>query len=224
MGQKANPIGLRLGKFYTWDSLWYAKSKKGYSNYLYNDLSIRAFLSKKLANSSVSKIVIERLNKKINVNVHSSRPGLIIGKKGDDINIIRGQIEKIAANCTGGDYNIGSNDGNCEVSLNVIEQKKPDLDAVLVADSIARQIKGRASYKKVMKKAMLSTMKAGASGVKISVSGRLGGAEIARREWYKEGRIPLHTLRANIKYAKAEAQTQQGVIGVTVWIYLGEKH
>ena len=204
MGQKVNPAGLRLNINRTWDSKWFAD--RNYATQLQEDLRIRSYLNDKLKNASVSRVVIERIAKKINVVIFSSQPGLIIGKKGADIDTLK----KTLVNMT-----------NSEMSLNIIEVKKADIDAVIVAKSIATQIEKRISYKKAMKKAVQNALRGGAKGVKINCAGRLNGAEIAREEWYREGRVPLHTLRADIDYGYSRAHTTYGVIGVRVWIYRG---
>lgn len=205
MGQKVNPAGLRLNINRTWDSKWFAD--RNYATQLQEDLRIRSYLNDKLKNASVSRVVIERIAKKINVVIFSSQPGLIIGKKGADIDTLK----KTLVNMT-----------NSEMSLNIIEVKKADIDAVIVAKSIATQIEKRISYKKAMKKAVQNALRSGAKGVKINCAGRLNGAEIAREEWYREGRVPLHTLRADIDYGYSRAHTTYGVIGVRVWIYRGD--
>lgn len=205
MGQKVNPAGLRLNINRTWDSKWFAD--RNYATQLQEDLRIRSYLNDKLKNASVSRVVIERIAKKINVVIFSSQPGLIIGKKGADIDTLK----KTLVNMT-----------NSEMNLNIIEVKKADIDAVIVAKSIATQIEKRISYKKAMKKAVQNALRSGAKGVKINCAGRLNGAEIAREEWYREGRVPLHTLRADIDYGYSRAHTTYGVIGVRVWIYRGD--
>ena len=205
MGQKVNPAGLRLNINRTWDSKWFAD--RNYATQLQEDLRIRSYLNDKLKNASVSRVVIERIAKKINVVIFSSQPGLIIGKKGADIDTLK----KTLVNMT-----------NSEMNLNIIEVKKADIDAVIVAKSIATQIEKRISYKKAMKKAVQNALRSGAKGGKINCAGRLNGAEIAREEWYREGRVPLHTLRADIDYGYSRAHTTYGVIGVRVWIYRGD--
>ena len=205
MGQKVNPVGLRLNINKTWDSRWY--SDKSYAVLLQEDLKIRDFLNKKLKGASVSNIVIERVAKKINVIIFTSQPGLVIGKKGADIDLLKKELSKMT---------------DKELSVNIMEVKKPDLNAVITAKSIAFQIERRISYKKAMKKAVQNAMRSGAKGVKINCAGRLNGAEIAREEWYREGRVPLHTLRADIDYGYCQAHTTYGVIGVKVWIYRGD--
>ena len=206
MGQKVSPIGLRIGINRGWDANWYA-NKSDFSKYLENDLKIRKFLSKKLADAGVSTIEIERNAKRCEVIIHTSRPGVIIGKGGEEIENLKKEISKLV---------------NEEIQISIVDVKKPDLDAKLVADSIAQQIENRASFRMAQKKAIRNVMKAGAKGVKTLVSGRLNGADIARSEGYCEGTIPLHTLRADVDYALAEADTTFGKIGVKVWIYKGE--
>ncbi len=205
MGQKVNPAGLRLNINRTWDSRWFAD--KNYAVQLQEDLKIRAFLDKKLKNASISHVVIERISKKINVIIFSSQPGLIIGKKGADIDALKKSLSKMTTS---------------DVNLNIVEVKRGDLDAVIVAKSITSQIEKRISYKKAMKKAVQNALRAGAKGVRVNCAGRLNGAEIAREEWYREGRVPLHTLRADIDYGYSRAQTTYGIIGVRVWIYKGD--
>ncbi|HOU66945.1 MAG TPA: 30S ribosomal protein S3 [Thermomonas sp.] len=205
MGHKVNPIGLRLGINRTWDSRWYAK-KGEYGQLLHEDIKIRAFLEEKLKAAGVSKIIIERPHKKCRVTIHSARPGVVIGKKGADIEKLRSELAKFTAS---------------EVVLNIVEIRKPEIDAKLVAESIAQQLERRVAFRRAMKRAVQSAMRLGAGGIKITCSGRLGGAEIARIEWYREGRVPLHTLRADIDYAVATANTQYSAIGVKVWIYRG---
>lgn len=206
MGQKVNPTGLRLGINRTWQSRWYADKEK-YGSLLIEDLKIRRYLKKSVPQAGISKIVIERLAKKLVVTVHASRPGVIIAKKGTGIEKLNADLSKLV-------------DG--EVSLNVLEIRKPDLDAHLVAESIAQKISRRGSHKRAMKQAMESTMRMGAEGIRVAVSGRLGGAEIARREEYREGRVPLHTLRADVDYGSCDAATTYGICGVKVWIFKGE--
>jgi small subunit ribosomal protein S3 len=205
MGQKVNPISLRLGVNRTWDSRWYAD--ENYTDYLHEDLKIRKFLKEKLAQAGVSKIVIERPAKKARVTIHSARPGVVIGKKGQDIELLRKDIQKLTES---------------EVQLNILEVRKPELDAQLVADSVAQQLERRVAFRRAMKRVMQSAIRLGAEGIKVCCSGRLGGAEIARTEYYREGRVPLHTLRADIDYATSTARTTYGAIGVKVWIYKGE--
>ena len=206
MGQKVNPIGLRLGINRSWDSMWYAK-KSDYSKFLIEDHKIREYIRKNIVNAGVSEIIIERSSKKCTVSIYTSRPGFVIGKKGSDIEKIKKQISKITES---------------EVSVNIKEVKKPVLNAFLVAENIAQQLVKRIAYRRAMKRAMQATMRLGAKGIKVCVSGRLAGNAIARSEWLREGSIPLHTLRANLDYSEAEALTTYGVIGVKVWIYKGE--
>jgi small subunit ribosomal protein S3 len=206
MGQKINPIGLRLGVNRTWESRWYAGSNE-YAKLLHEDLKIRKMLKKRLKNASVSKIVIERPHKKCRVTIHTARPGVVIGKKGSDIETLRRELSKMV-------------DG--EVFLNLVEVRKPEIDANLVAESIAQQLERRVAFRRAMKRSLQSAMRMGAKGCKIICGGRLGGAEIARSEQYQEGSVPLHTLRADIDYGTAEAKTAMGIIGIKVWIYKGE--
>ena len=206
MGQKVNPIGFRLGVNRGWDSVWFAR-KSDYGKYLIEDYKIREFIKKNILNSGVSEIVIERSGKKCSVFIHTSRPGFVIGKKGSDIEKIKGKISKITES---------------EVSVNIKEIKKPELNAYLVAENISQQLVKRIAYRRAMKRAMQSAMRLGAKGIKVTLSGRLAGNEIAISEWLREGSIPLHTLRANLDYAEAEALTTYGIIGVKVWIYKGE--
>ena len=206
MGQKINPIGLRLGINRGWDSTWFAK-KKDFGRYLIEDFKIRKYIKKNILNSGVSEIIIERSSKKCTVSIHTSRPGFVIGKKGSDIDKIKNNLSKFTSN---------------EVTLNIKEVKKPETNAYLVAENIAQQLVKRISYRRAMKRAMQSCLRLGAKGIKVSVSGRLGGNEIARTEWLRDGSIPSHTLRADIDYAEAEALTTYGIIGIKVWIYKGE--
>ncbi|MEL0309596.1 MAG: 30S ribosomal protein S3 [Gammaproteobacteria bacterium] len=206
MGQKVNPIGIRLGISRDHNSVWFAEKDK-YREILFNDFQVREFLKKELDNAFVSKIHIERPSQSAKVTIHTARPGMIIGKRGEDIDRLREKLTQIM---------------NVPVSLNIQEIRKPDLDAQLVAANIALQLEKRAMFRRVMKRAAQNTMRQGALGVKIKVSGRLGGAEIARSEWHKEGRVPLHTLRADVDYGLAEAKTTYGIIGVKVWIFRGE--
>jgi len=206
MGQKVNPVGFRLGVNRSWDSIWFAK-KGEYGKYLIEDYKIREFIKKNITNAGVSEIVIERSSKKCVVSIHTSRPGFVIGKKGSDIEKIKTKISKITKD---------------EVSVNIKEIKKPELNAYLVAENIAQQLEKRVAYRRAMKRAIQGTMRLGAKGIKVCVSGRLAGNDIARSEWLREGSIPLHTLRANLDYAEAEALTTYGIIGVKVWIYKGE--
>ena len=206
MGQKVNPIGIRLGISRDHNSVWFAEKDK-YREILFNDFQVREFLKKELDNAFVSKIHIERPAQSAKVTIHTARPGMIIGKRGEDIDRLREKLTQIM---------------NVPVSLNIQEIRKPDLDAQLVAANIALQLEKRAMFRRVMKRAAQNTMRQGALGVKLKVSGRLGGAEIARSEWHKEGRVPLHTLRADVDYGLAEAKTTYGIIGAKVWIFRGE--
>lgn len=206
MGQKVHPNGLRLGIVKDWNSVWYADSKN-FSKTLNDDLKVRDFLNKKLAHASVSKIKIERPAQNANITIFTARPGIIIGKKGEDVEGLRTKLAQIMG---------------VPVHINISEIKKPELDAKLVGDNVAQQLEKRVMFRRAMKRAVQTAMKLGAEGVKIAVAGRLGGAEIARTEWYREGRVPLHTLRADIDYATSEALTTYGIIGVKVWIFKGE--
>jgi len=206
MGQKVNPIGLRLGINRTWDSRWYA-GKAEYGKLLAEDIKIRETLMRELKQAAVSKIVIERPHKKCRVTVHSARPGIVIGKKGADIEKLRKRVAALTAS---------------EVHINIVEVRKPEVDASLVAASIAQQLERRVAFRRAMKRAVQSAMRLGAEGIRITCGGRLGGAEIARTEWYREGRVPLHTLRADIDYGQATANTAYGTCGVKVWIFKGE--
>lgn len=208
MGQKVNPIGLRLGVIKSWDSKWYAT--KRYSELLKADESIRKFIAKKFSTAGVAKVEIKRASKLLWVNIYTSRPGIIIGKKGSGVEALKDQLARLVKTPKG------------ELNLNVYEVKKPDLDATLVADSIKQQLERRVSFRRAMKKALAQTMKAGAKGIKVQCSGRLGGADMSRVERYREGRVPLHTLRADIDYGTAEALTTYGLIGVKVWIFKKE--
>ena len=205
MGQKVSPTGFRLGITEEWRSRWYAD--KDYAKNLANDLAIRKFLDKQLARAAVSKIEIERPGDKIKIIVTTARPGVVIGKKGAEIDSLRKKLEKVA---------------NGPVSIEVVEVKRPELDAALIAQSVAEQLEGRVAFRRAMRKAVQSARKSGAKGIRIQCSGRLGGAEMSRREWYREGRVPLHTLRAKIDYGFATAATTMGSIGVQVWVYHGE--
>ena len=207
MGQKVHPTGIRLGIVTDWTSKWFAEAKD-YEDFLNNDLYVRSHLKKKLAQASVSRITIERTAGKANLTIHTARPGLVIGKKGEDIENLRREVAKM----------MGLN----RVHINIEEIRKPELDAQLVAESVAQQLERRIMFRRAMKRAVSNSMRLGALGVKINVAGRLNGAEIARSEWYREGRVPLHTLRADIDYGFAEAMTTYGVIGVKVWIFKGE--
>ena len=206
MGQKVNPIGMRLQVNRTWDSRWYADDKD-YGNLLLEDLKIRDFIHKELKAAGISRVIIERPHKKCRVTIHTARPGVIIGKKGADIEGLRKKLAKFTAS---------------ELHLNIVEVRKPELDAQLVAESIAQQMERRVSFRRAMKRGVQNAMRMGALGIRVNVAGRLGGAEIARTEWYREGRVPLHTLRANIDYAEAEALTAYGIIGIKCWIFKGE--
>jgi small subunit ribosomal protein S3 len=206
MGQKVNPNGIRLGIVKPWNSTWFANTQD-FADNLDGDFKVRKFLTKELANASVSRITIERPAKSIRVTIHTARPGIVIGKKGEDVEKLRNAVSQIAG---------------VPAQINIAEVKKPELDAKLVADSIASQLERRVMFRRAMKRAVQSAMRLGAKGIKVEVSGRLGGAEIARSEWYREGRVPLHTLRADIDYATSEALTTYGIIGVKVWIFKGE--
>ncbi len=206
MGQKINPIGMRLQINRTWDSRWYAKTAE-FGDLLLEDIRMREFINKECKQAGVSKVIIERPHKKCRVTIHTARPGVIIGKKGADIETLRRKL----ANMT-----------DSELHLNIVEVRKPEMDAQLVADSIAQQLERRISFRRAMKRSVQNTMRMGALGIRVNVAGRLGGAEIARTEWYREGRVPLHTLRADIDYATAEAKTPYGIIGIKVWIFKGE--
>ena len=207
MGQKVNPTGIRLGITENWKSRWFA-GNKDYANYLNADIQVRKFLMNKLSAASVSRIEIERPARNAKISIHSARPGVIIGKKGSDIETLKRDVSKIM---------------DVPVHITIEEIRKPELDAKLVAESVAQQLERRIMFRRAMKRAVQSTMRNGAQGIKISLSGRLGGAEIARTEWYREGRVPLHTFRADIDYNTAEAATTYGIIGIKVWIFKGEK-
>jgi small subunit ribosomal protein S3 len=209
MGQKVNPYGIRLGITRDWMSKWYA-SKKQFPANVHTDFRVREFLTTRLKDASVSRIHIERAAKKVNITIQTARPGIVIGKKGEDIEKVRQETARMLG--------MAVND----VRLNIAEIRKPELDSKLVADSIAQQIEKRVMFRRAMKRAVMSTMRSGALGVKVRVSGRLNGSEIARTEWYREGRIPLHTFRADIDYGLSEALTTYGIIGVKVWIFKGE--
>ncbi|MBM3619987.1 MAG: 30S ribosomal protein S3 [Alphaproteobacteria bacterium] len=206
MGQKVNPIGLRLGINRTWDSRWYA-GEGAYARLLHEDIRIRDFLRDRLRQAGVSKIVIERPAKKARVTIHTARPGVVIGKKGADIEKLRAELGKMS---------------QAEVSLNIVEIRKPEIDATLIAENIAQQLERRVAFRRAMKRAVQSAMRLGALGIRINCSGRLGGAEIARMEWYREGRVPLHTLRADVDYGTATGFTTFGTCGVKVWVFKGE--
>ncbi len=206
MGQKVNPIGLRLGINRTWESRWYANTAE-YGNLLHDDLAMRAFIMKELKAASISRVIIERPHKKCRITIYTARPGVVIGKKGGDIEKLRKKLADIA---------------ECEVFLNLVEVRKPEVDANIVADSIAQQLERRVSYRRAMKRSLQSAMRMGAIGCKMKLGGRLGGVEIARVEQYQEGSVPLHTLRADIDYGTARAMTTMGIIGIKVWINKGE--
>lgn len=206
MGQKVHPHGIRLGIVKPWSSTWFANTQD-FADNLDGDFKVRKFLNKELANASVSRITIERPAKSIRVTIHTARPGIVIGKKGEDVEKLRNAVAAIAG---------------VPAQINIAEVKKPELDAKLVADSIASQLERRVMFRRAMKRAVQNAMRLGAKGIKVEVSGRLGGAEIARSEWYREGRVPLHTLRADIDYATMRAETTYGTIGVKVWIFRGE--
>jgi len=207
MGQKVSPVGIRLGITRDWNARWYADSKN-YSDFLVSDIAIREELNKELAHASISKINIERVANGVRITIHTARPGVVIGKKGEDIEKLKAKISKMAG---------------LPVNINIEEIKKPELDAKLVAESIAQQLEKRIQFRRAMKRAVGNAMRLGAEGIKVTVSGRLNGADIARAEWYREGRVPLHTFRADIDYATFEADTTYGKIGVKVWIFKGEK-
>jgi small subunit ribosomal protein S3 len=209
MGQKVNPLGIRLGITRDWSSKWFA-SRRQFPLLVYTDFRVREFLKKKLTDASVSRVLIERAAKKVNITIQTARPGIVIGKKGEDIEKLRAETAKMLGMTLS------------DVRLNIAEIRKPELDAQLVAESISQQIEKRVMFRRAMKRAVMSTMRSGALGIKVRMSGRLNGAEIARTEWYREGRIPLHTFRADIDYGLAEAKTTYGVIGIKVWIFKGE--
>lgn len=206
MGQKVNPISIRLGVNRTWDSRWYAEGKE-YSNLLHQDFKIREFITNRLKQAGIAKVIIERPAKRPQVTVHAARPGVIIGKKGADIEQLRKDLNELSGS---------------EVALNIVEVRKPEVDAQLVAELVAQQLERRASFRRAMKRSVQTAMRLGAGGIQINCAGRLGGAEIARTEWYREGRVPLHTLRADVDYGFAEGLTTYGIIGVKVWIYRGD--
>ena len=206
MGQKVSPVGLRLGVNRTWDSRWYAEGND-YGNLLHEDLKIRKFVMKELSQAGISKVIIERPAKKCRVTIYSARPGVIIGKKGADIEKLRSKIARFTSS---------------DVSLNIVEVRKPEIDAKLIADNIAQQLERRVAFRRAMKRAVQSAIRLGAGGIRINCAGRLGGAEIARTEWYREGRVPLHTLRADIDYGVSEALTAYGICGIKVWVFKGE--
>ncbi len=205
MGQKTNPIGLRVGVNRTWDSRWYAS--RDYAGLLHEDLRLRGFLMERLGQAGISRVVIERPAKRARITIHTARPGVVIGKKGADIEKLRQELSKK----TGG-----------EVALNIVEIRKPEIDAKLVAENIAQQLERRVAFRRAMKRAVQSAMRLGAQGIRINCGGRLGGAEIARVEWYREGRVPLHTLRADVDFGVATAKTTYGTCGVKVWVFKGE--
>jgi len=205
MGQKVNPIGLRVGINRTWDSRWYAN--RNFAELLHQDLKLKKYLTDRLGQAGVSRIVIERPAKKARVTIHTARPGVVIGKKGADIEKLRSDLAKMTGS---------------EVSLNIVEIRKPEIDAKLVAENIAQQLARRVAFRRAMKRAVQSAMRLGAEGIRINCGGRLGGAEIARMEWYREGRVPLHTLRADVDYGVATAKTTYGTCGVKVWVFKGE--
>lgn len=205
MGHKVNPVGLRLGINRTWDSRWYAG--KDYAGLLHEDFRIREYLQDRLRQAGLSKVVIERPAKKARVTLHTARPGVVIGKKGQDIERLRRDLARMTAS---------------DVHLNIVEIRKPEIDAKLVAENVAQQLERRVAFRRAMKRAVQSAMRLGALGIRINCGGRLGGAEIARTEWYREGQVPLHTLRAEIDYGHAEARTAYGICGVKVWVYKGE--
>jgi len=206
MGQKVHPTGFRLGIVTDWNSKWYAETKD-YANYLNNDIQVREYLKKKLQHASVSRIQIQRPAKNARITIYTARPGIVIGKKGEDIERLRKEVSKMMG---------------IPVHINIEEIRKPELDAQLVAESVAQQLEKRIMFRRAMKRAVTNAMRIGAKGIRINVAGRLNGAEIARGEWYREGRVPLHTLRADIDYGLAEALTTYGIIGVKVWIFKGE--
>lgn len=206
MGQKVNPIGLRLGINRTWDSRWYANDET-YAGLLHEDIKLRNYLFDKLSQAGISRVVIERPAKKARVTIHSARPGVVIGKKGADIERLRKEVAEMT---------------DSEVHLNIVEIRKPEIDAKLVAENIAQQLERRVAFRRAMKRAVQSAMRLGAEGIRINCAGRLGGAEIARTEWYREGRVPLHTLRADVDYGTATGRTTYGACGVKVWVFKGE--
>ncbi|MGZ0186443.1 MAG: 30S ribosomal protein S3 [Alphaproteobacteria bacterium] len=205
MGHKVNPVGLRIGINRTWESRWYAGND--YGKILHEDLAIREYLTTKLAQAGISRILIERPAKKPRITIHSARPGVVIGKKGADIDKLRLDLNKIV---------------NSDVSINIVEVRKPEVDAQLVAENVAQQLERRVSFRRALKRSVQSAMRLGALGIRLNAAGRLGGAEIARTEWYREGRVPLHTLRADIDYGFSEAKTTYGICGIKCWIFKGE--
>ena len=206
MGNKTNPIGMRLQVNRTWDSRWYADTKD-YGDLLLEDIRMREFINEECKQAGVSRVIIERPHRKCRVTIHTARPGVIIGKKGADIEVLRKKLARMT---------------DSELHLNIVEVRKPELDAQLAAESIAQQLERRVSFRRAMKRSVQNAMRMGSLGIRVNVAGRLGGAEIARTEWYREGRVPLHTLRADIDYAHAEAKTAYGIIGIKVWIFKGE--
>ncbi len=206
MGQKVNPIGFRVGIYKGWNSKWYGE--KDYAKFLHEDVKIRNFIKKKLHHAGISKIEIERRASSVRIVVHTAKPGMVIGKKGSEIDILKKDVAKFT--------------GNNSIDIDIQEVRKPDLDAQLVAENIALQMERRVAFRRAMKKGVTTSLKLGAKGIKVMCAGRLGGSEIARTEWYREGRVPLHTLRADIDYGFAEAMTTYGLIGVKVWVYRGE--
>lgn len=206
MGQKVHPIGIRLGISSEWNSKWYADSRQ-FADYLESDLKVRDFIKRKLGHAAISRIHIERPARNVHITIHTARPGVVIGKKGEDIEALRKQVAAMLG---------------VPVHINIEEVRKPELDAQLVAESVAQQLERRIMFRRAMKRAVANAMRIGAQGIKINIAGRLNGAEIARSEWYREGRVPLHTLRADIDYGFAEAHTTYGIIGIKVWIFKGE--
>jgi small subunit ribosomal protein S3 len=206
MGHKVHPVGMRLGIVKNWDSRWLAERKE-YSDQLAEDIQIRNYIQNRLRHAAVSKVVIERPARNARISIYTARPGMVIGKKGEDIEKLRRDVQKLSSE---------------QIHINIEEVRKPETDAVLVAENVAQQLERRVSFRRAMKRAVGNAMRLGAQGIKISAGGRLGGAEIARTEWYREGRVPLHTLRADIDYGLAEAKTTYGVLGVKVWIFKGE--
>ncbi|NDV02278.1 30S ribosomal protein S3 [Pseudoroseicyclus tamaricis] len=206
MGNKVNPVGMRLQVNRTWDSRWYANTKE-YGDLLLEDIHIKEFIKKECKQAGISRVIIERPHRKCRVTIHAARPGVIIGKKGADIEVLRKKLSNLT---------------DSELHLNIVEVRKPELDAALVGESIAQQLERRVGFRRAMKRSVQNAMRMGALGIRINLAGRLGGAEIARTEWYREGRVPLHTLRADIDYALSEAMTPYGIIGIKVWIFKGE--
>lgn len=205
MGQKVHPVGFRLGVIRTWESKWY--EEKNYANWLHEDIRLRRFIKKECGHAGVSRVEIERAPNKVKINIHTSRPGIVIGRRGVEIEALKKKLSKLTTS---------------DVFVKIEEVRKPELDAQLVAENIANQLQRRVAFRRAMKKAVSTTMKLGAKGIRICAAGRLGGAEMARREWYREGRVPLHTLRADIQYGFATAHTTYGAIGIKVWIFKGE--